>query len=249
MVERAARSPQPKMQHTSSTGHAPGTVVIPAASLARYAEFWMAIENLVVPYGTKLISVRGADIPYQLNEGVRQMHGDWVWFLGDDHTFEPDLLLKLLARQVDVVMPVVPRRDPPFVPVLMHGPLGDYMTRYSWTELPIEGLFTLPKGDSAGQAGALVRKDVLDKLGDPWFEGGKLTPGRLMEDMYFIKRLHDLDVTIHIDCDQIMPHIANITIRPIRHQGRWYAGYQAPSGPVVWDEPDFEYLPAGAKII
>lgn len=216
--------------------------------MARYAEFWMSLENVVVPYGTKLISVRGADIPYQLNEGVRQMIGEWVWFLGDDHTFEPDLLLKLLDRNVDVVMPIVPRRDPPFVPVLMHGPLGNHMARYSWTELPTSGMFQLPTIDSAGQAGALVRKPVLDRLGNPWFEGGKLTPGRLMEDMYFIKRLHDLEVPIWIDCDQIMPHIANVTITPIRHQGRWYAGYKSPYGPVVWDEPDFAYLPAGTKI-
>jgi len=235
------------MQHTSQTTHPKGTVVVPAASLARYAEFWMSLENVVVPYGTKLITVRGADIPYQLNEGVRGMIGEWVWFLGDDHTFSPDILLKLLDRMVDVVMPVVPRRDSPFVPVLMHGPLGDCMTRYSWTELPMTGLFQLPAGDSAGQAGALVRKHVLDQLEDPWFEGGKLTPGRLMEDMYFIKRLHDQGTPIWIDCDQIMPHIANITVTPIRHEGRWYAGYMGPCGPVVWDEPDFHYLPAGVK--
>ncbi len=237
------------MQHTSETGHAPGTVIVPAASLSRYADFWMSLEGLVVPYGTKLISARGADIPYQLNQGLRQMTGDWAWFLGDDHTFEPDLLLKLLDHRVDVVMPLVSRRDPPFVPVLMHGPLGDYMARYSWAELPVHGLFQLPVGDSAGQAGALVRKSVLDQLGDPWFEGGKLTPGRLMEDMYFIKRLHDLAIPVWVDCEQVMGHIANVNVKPIRHEGRWYAGYHAATGPVVWDEPDFQYLPAGAKIL
>jgi glycosyltransferase involved in cell wall biosynthesis len=235
------------MQHTSETGHAPGTVIIPAASLARYAEFWISVESLVVPYGTKLISVRGADIPYQLNESIRNMSGEWIFILGDDHTFDPDLLLKLLDRQADVVIPIVPRRDPPFVPVLMHGPIAPHMARYNWSELPISGTFQLPKWDSAGQAGAVIRKSVLDKLGDPWFEGGKLTPGRLMEDMYFIQRLHELDIPITIDCDQVMTHIANITVKPFRHEGRWYAGYHGPTGPVLWDEPDYNYLPAGVK--
>ena len=225
------------MQHLHDTGHPAGTVVVTAASLARYAEFWLSMESLKVPHGTRLVAARGADIPHQLNEGVRRMTGSWVWFLGDDHTFSPDLLLSLLSRNLDVVLPVVPRRDPPFVPCLMHGPLAEAMTRYAWTELPVTGLYKLPPGDSAGQAGALVRKPILDQLGDPWFEGGQLTKGRLMEDMYFIHRLHQLSIPLYIDCDQVMPHIANITITPQRYQGRWYAGHVTNRGPVLWDEP------------
>jgi hypothetical protein len=166
------------------------------------------------------------------------MTGGWVWILGDDHTFDADLLMNLLERELDFVLPVVPRRDSPFCPVLMHGPVGAKMRRYSWTELPVKGLLKLPKGDSAGQAGALVRKPVLDRLGDPWFEGGKLTPGRLMEDMYFVHRMHELDVDMYVDCDQVMPHIANVTITPQRHGGRWYAGHITARGPVLWDEPE-----------
>ncbi len=225
------------MQHIQSE-HKPGTVVVTAASLARYAEFWLAIEALQVPHGTRLVAARGADIPHQLNEGVRRMTGDWVWILGDDHTFEADLLLKLLDRNLDFVLPVVPRRDPPFVPVLMHGPVSPKMRRYSWKEIPTSGLFKIPKWDSAGQAGALVKKPILERLGDPWFEGGKLTPGRLMEDMYFVQRMHELDVDMYVDCDQVMPHIANITITPQRHGGRWYAGHITARGPVLWDEPE-----------
>lgn len=225
------------MQHVLSK-HAPGTVVVTAASLARYSEFWLSVEALQVPHGTRLIAARGADIPHQFNEGIRRMTGAWAWFLGDDHTFDPKLLLALLDRELDFVLPVVPRRDAPFVPVLMHGPVSPKMRRYSWSELPISGLFRIPVGDSAGQAGALVRKPVLDRLGDPWFEGGKLTPGRLMEDMYFVHRMHELGVPMFVDCDQVMPHIANITITPQRHNGRWYPGHITPQGPVLWDEPE-----------
>lgn len=236
------------MQYSSKTGHAPGTVIVPSAGLTRYPEFWMSLESVVAPHGTKLISLRGADIPHQFNEGIRQMTGEWVWFLGDDHTFDREILIRLLERQQDVVIPVVPRRDPPFVPVLMHGPISKYMTRYSWGDLPIKGLFQLPRYDSAGQAGALVRKPVLDQLGDPWFEGGQLTRGRMMEDMYFIQRLHEMDIPIYIDCEQVLSHIANIAVKPMVHEGRWYPGYIGPAGPVLWDEPDFSYLPAGATI-
>ena len=221
------------------TKHPPGTIVITAASLARYAEFWLSVEAVKTPPGSQIVACRGADIPFQLNEGVRHMTGAWAWSLGDGHTFTPDTLLKLLAREVDFVLPVVPRRDPPFWPVLMHGPLGAKMRRYTWKELPTSGLFKIPVGDSAGQAGALVKKHVLDTLGDPWFEGGKLTPGRLMEDKYFVHRLHQLGVTMYVDCEVVMPHIANIAITPQQHEGRWYAGHIMPGGyPMLWDEPE-----------
>ena len=225
------------MQHVASK-HPAGTVAFAAASLSRYTEFWMSLESLQVPTGTRLVASRGADIPHQLNEGVRNMAGEWVWFLGDDHTFPHDILFKLLDRQKDVVVPVIPRRDYPYVPVLMHGPLAHNMTRYTWKELPISGLYRLPKNDPAGQAGMLVRRPILGRLGDPWFEAGKLTKGRLMEDMYFIQRLHDLDIPIWVDCDQAMGHIANITLMPQRHDGRWYVGYVTNGRSVLWDEED-----------
>ena len=201
----------------------------------------MCVEALQVPHGTRLIATRGADFVYGFNQGIRKMGGEWVFILGDDHTFTPTVLMNLLDREVDLVMPVVPRRDSPFVPVLMHGPLTELMRRYSWQELPITGLFKLPVGDSAGQAGARIRKSVLDKLGDPWFEAGRLVPGRVNEDMYFIKRMHELGIDVMIDCDETMGHIANITVVPQRLNGRWYAGHVTPQGPVIWDEPEVLY--------
>ncbi len=210
-----------------------------AASLARYSEFWLSVESLQVPHGTRLIAARGADLVGGLNRGVRNMTGDWCWFLGDDHVFDAGLLLRLLDRNVDWVAPVVSRRDSPFVPVLLHGPIAKTMTRYSWLELPTKGLFTLPIGDGAGQAGALVRKPVLDALGDPWFEGGRLTPGMLQEDQYFVKRCQEIGIMVQIDCEEAMGHIANINVMPQRFQGRWYPGYVTEKGaPVLWDEPE-----------
>jgi hypothetical protein len=66
--------------------------------------------------------------------------------------------------------------------------------------------------------------------------------------MYFIQRLHEMDIPIWIDCDRVMSHIANIAVKPMVHEGRWYPGYVGPAGPVLWDEPDFNYMPAGAVV-
>jgi hypothetical protein len=78
---------------------------------------------------------------------------------------------------------------------------------------------------------------VLEQIGDPYFEAGKLTPGRLMEDMYFVQRLHDLGVPIWVDCEQAMTHIANLAITPTRHNGRWYPALPSKRGPMILDDP------------
>ena len=41
--------------------------------------------------------------------------------------------------------------------------------------------------------------------------------------------------SIFVDCEQTLPHIANITIKPRVHEGRWYVGYDSKTGPVLWD--------------
>jgi len=235
------------MQHVTSQ-HPIGTVMFATASLSRYTEFWMSLEALQVPSGSRLVASRGADIPHQLNEGVRNMAGEWVFILGDDHTFDHDILLKLLDRNVDVVQPVISRRDSPFAPILLHGPLAPMMKRYQWTELPTSGLFRLPKNDPTGQAGMLVRRPILGRIGDPWFEAGQLTPGRLMEDMFFIQKLHDMDVPVFVDCDLAMGHVANISILPQKYNGRWYAGYRHKGKSVLWDEPPMEELPRNVTV-
>jgi hypothetical protein len=218
-----------------------GSIVISLPTMTRYSEFWLSLEALQVPDGTYLATSIGADIPRQLNEAIRRStEAKWFWILGDDHTFDPGMLLRLLDRALDVVVPIVPHRRVPFGPVLMHGPYSDDgMTPYQYKDLPIEGLYKLPKGDVVGTAGMLVRRHVMDKIGDPWFEGGQLHKGELQEDVYFVHRLHELGIPIHIDCDELMGHMAQIEIRPQRRDDRLYPTFAGtPTSP--WVALDFE---------
>lgn len=214
------------MQQVRDTGHEPGTIVLAAHFAGRYHEFWLSMNNLLVPHGTKLNLAVSCDIAFNFNNGTRARlaNGTWVWFMGDDHTFEPDLLLKLLDHGKDVVQPLVPTKVAPFRPCLMHGPYRKGMPVYTWDEIPGGGLWALPKTDFTGQAGLLVREPVLTALKDPWFSPGQLEPDRVMEDMYFCKSLHEAGYTIWIDCDQVMGHKADIESKPVRIDGRWVPG-------------------------
>lgn len=198
------------MQPVTDTGHAPGSIIVAAGTQPRFYEFALAMERLIVPRGTVFMLERSCDIAQNFNKGVRKMQGEWAWFMGDDHDFAPDTLLRLLDHNVDVVIPPTLCKVMPFLPCVMHGngnmKWDEEMIIYSWEELSKSGLLALPRGDFIGQAGMLVRKPVLDRVGDPWFKAGFLDPGRLQEDMTFCMQLQELGYTIWIDCDQVLDH-------------------------------------------
>jgi hypothetical protein len=217
------------MIHIPNTGFPAGSILVAAGTQPRFYEFQMALEGLQVPAGTNLHIERSCDITQNFNNGVKTIKGDWAWFLGDDHKFEPDTLLKFLRYNVDVVVPITPCKIAPWLPCMMHGPTNpevdgfwhEDMLLYDWDELSTPGLLALPKGDFIGQAGMLVKKSVLDKLGYPWFKCGQLDKGRLQEDMMFCHELQELGYTVYVDRDTILDHYFIIGVTAKRHKNKY----------------------------
>jgi hypothetical protein len=115
---------------------------------------------------------------------------------------------------VNVVLPAVPLRMPPFFPVVYHGPYGKG-SQYQWKELPIqEELFALPEGDLCGTAGLLVRKHVLKALKPPPFRVGEFALDRMNEDFSFITAIQNAGFTVHVDTMQSMGHTSTATVCP-----------------------------------
>lgn len=229
------------MKYLADSGHEKGTVIVAAATQPRYYEFSLALDALVTPVDSKLNIIRSCDITQNFNDGIKKMIGDWAWFLGDDHSFEPGLLMHLLNHKVDVVVPITPCKSPPWFPCVMHGlPDGkgggywdEKMPLYHWDELSGNGLLALPYGDFIGQAGMLVRKHVLDKIGYPWFKAGQIDPGRLQEDLTFCKELQTLGYTVWVDQDIIFDHYYMNCITARRHLGKWAPALKSGQGDVV----------------
>lgn len=226
------------MQQRRNTDYPPGTVALASGMQPRYYEFEDSLDKLQVPEGTVFNRRRSCDIVFNFNNAVRKMQGDWCWFLGDDHAFAPDILFKFLDYNVDVVVPIAPCKVFPFAPCVIHAPedgsiYNEDMPLYTWEELSGHGLFALPKGDFIGQAGMLVKKKVLDAIGDPWFKGGKINPGRMAEDLWFCHEIQELGFTVWIDQDTIFDHWFPVGITAKRHEGEWVPAIRSGAGTIV----------------
>jgi GT2 family glycosyltransferase len=199
------------MREIKNTGFPAGTVAIPSGLLPRHWEFIEALNVLEAPEGTITYRESSCDIAHNCNRCIQEMRGDWIFFLDDDQVFEPDVLMRLLARaygcnsQIDLAMPLNIIKMPPYRPMIFHN-ISKLGACYRWEEIP-RGLFPLPEGDMVGRAGMLIKRNVLDSIGFPWFESGQIFSGLSQEDTHFALKVQQHGYTIWIDTDQILDHL------------------------------------------
>lgn len=198
-----------------------GTVGLCCHETARYTRFWNSFMALQMP-PVKIIVKLGVDIAKMRNEIIRDMEGDWVFFMDDDHTFAPDLLQKLLARNVDVIQPLCLKRYAPFGPVHMGLQVPDSEAHWQFA-LTKDDPKTIKPVTIVGAAGMLVKKKVLKAVGDPWFEIGKIEKDGLGEDIAFCRKVNAKGFQIYTDLENIMGHINIGVVTPTRDpDGTWW---------------------------
>lgn len=213
----------------------PGTIAIPCGELGRYSAFSYSMACLQYPPGTTIAMMQSLSIPRNLNMIIRDAlakpETEWVWLQADDHVFEADTLHRLLEREVDVLVPLILRRRPPFAPVLFKSERvnADGITEYepfAYDELPREGLLEV---HSAGTGGMLVRRRVLEAIGDPWFE---FKQGELLsEDVDFCRKIRAAGFRIHADMEVRMGHVGNFLVWPKLDDSGWGIQFQMGEGP------------------
>jgi len=205
------------------------------AEIGRFAAFTMALCGTQQPPGCHLSIMASASVTENLNSSIRTMpdESEWMWILGDDHTWANDCLMQMLyilddADHVDILVPLVLKRNPPFQPVVFHRddslmdprlPGSENMPTfrpYHWDELPASGLFEI---DACGSAGMLVRRRVLDAMEEPWFRstGGVI----LNEDVTFCLAARELGFHIYATADICMGHLGIFNVQLHQHEGRW----------------------------
>lgn len=205
--------------------HPKGLIGIVSGNMGRYREFDGCLHSTLAPPGTRIGWRIGVDPTYNLNQLARDLREgeEWLWILGDDHVWTPDLLLRLLERNVDAVAPHCLRRAYPFWHVLHHGKEKGFARANldcleGWSGCQEITSLTV------GNAGMLIRKRVFDGMKDPWFECGHTHPEVMGSDLYFCDKLADAGFKLYLDLDNPIGHIVHMAVWPKRYDdGIWGA--------------------------
>lgn len=203
--------------------HPPGSIIIAAGEFLRHGAFVNSLLQTKHPAGTSILIKQSVAVVENLNDCIRKMTGDWIWIQADDQSWKPTALISLLDRGVDVVVPLILKRSPPYHPVAFkHYDPEQGFFPFALTELPTTGLVELA---AAGSGGMLIRKHVLDAVGGkagPWFTYG--SGETLNEDLRFCLRVIEAGFKIHLDVEVQMGHRASYTVEPTLTGDHWDVG-------------------------
>jgi len=206
--------------------HPPGTIVIPVADLMRYSEFFIDYSQLLasggLPKGSGVQIRRSGSVVENINMSLAEMppEHEWAWIMGDDHRFDPSILVRLLEHPYDVVVPLGVKRTPPFS-LGIFKEAGEFIDErlgrtypgylpYNLDEVPDHPFQVV----AAGSGGMLIRRHVLTALGYPYFESSDGV--YLNEDLEFCRRIRALGFEVWCDPNNMLGHIGSIGIWPHR---------------------------------
>jgi glycosyltransferase involved in cell wall biosynthesis len=141
---------------------------------------------------------------------IDKMKGDYLLFIDSDIVPPIDVIPRLLEHGKDVVTGLYFTKNDPFYPVIFKK--SDAEGRYD-TKVFYEK-DKLIEVDSAGLGCALIKREVLDKIGAPWF---KFTTGwgketRESEDHYFFRRCREEGYKIYCDTTIKCGHIGKLKV-------------------------------------
>lgn len=198
-----------------------GTIVIPSGEQPRFHAFTVSLMKLLEYTPATVRWNAGPDIAFNCNDAIRRRVGEWVWIIGDDHTFAPNVIEHLWNGGFDVVVPLVLQRSHPHRTVL-------YNADGSPCEFDPTSRKPFPVG-LAGSAGMLVREHVLTAIGDPWFRIAGTE--RQSEDIGFCQAVARAGFRIYCDPDVALGHIATVEVWPDRNveTGTLRVAYRQPN--------------------
>lgn len=185
-----------------------GTVALPLSmspGTIAYLGRWMMpfffaadIIGLKRPDYSAIVAVEGSNPAMGRNRAVRRMldmpDHRWLLFVDDDMRFQEEDLRRLLLHDVPIVSALCSSRRRP------HGPVASPIT--------LEQIKSgeLVEVERTGCAFLLIKREVFEALGDPYFRIGQLDPELLQEDEDFCIRARAKGFPILIDTSLQVGH-------------------------------------------
>ncbi len=198
----------------------PVVIALASGFLGRYREFDVDLHHLIVPPGSDVCLGLGVNVNYSFNQGIRTMLKNpdfkYVWFIGDDHVFAPNIIYEMLQRDVDILFPLVLKRSVPFQTVISTSADTGYKNVTLEDIEDWNGLLDITCLN-VGNAGLLVKRHVFEKIPEPWFECGKTHPEMGGGDLYLCEKFRMYGFKMHLDTEIRLGHITHCFFYPTRN--------------------------------
>lgn len=204
-----------------SSNYPPGMVLVPTGEISRYTKFHAHLSDLEVPIGSVTCWKSSPLVKKNIDAGFMDFRNNpvlqWVWIIGDDNTFLPDIVLKLLAREKPCVVPLCFNRIPPIGTTLCRQDSGKP------TVLTAEaGLYKLSPTETCGDAGMLISRAAVEASGPPWQDEPYCGTWNV-EDQRFVRKLQEREIEVYYDFDNALGHITPVELVPYKGptSGQW----------------------------
>jgi hypothetical protein len=216
------------------TGKVSGTIGIVCSDQARYSHFTSRLVALAQCYPSVKFHMNiGNQLTHARNKVMEKAEGEWLWFMDDDHTFQPQVLQNLLDRNLPIVGPLyVQRRMPPQPVARIKMEDGQWVAPNLWLVPP--GIYEV---NGTGTAGMLIRRRVWEAIAAkpelmPWFRVGTVQPDLISEDLAFCESAEKCGYSTFIDTTQILGHCSNTILLPQWVNDKWVMELQFPHGSI-----------------
>lgn len=198
-----------------------GMIGVPCSDTARYTAFADSLSNLSKPPDTEIkfaVSTWRQRGRNQLVRWMMEADAEWLLMIDDDHVFAPDLLDRLLSHEKDIVAALCLRRDEPYDPFCFSEKLRE--TVYKTINLHAHPADALLRVRAVGTGAMLVRRNVFEVLGDPYFTIAEESG----EDMRFCDAATEAGFEIYCDLGARIGHMTTAVVWPVSTPD-WKVGF------------------------
>ena len=184
--------------------------------------FYDCFYGLNLPEGSIRIRAKSGSVPQNLNALVDEAikyECTHLFIVEDDSMFAPDVVMRLLSHDKDVVTGLCLQRNPPFRPYIYDG--FDEKTGMIWRALHDDDK-GLIKVTATGMGGILIKMSVIAKLERPFFYSTYIGEKEWGQDILFAASLHKAGVEIYCDLDATIWHATHCSLGTEYVDGKWW---------------------------
>lgn len=199
----------------------------------RKAEFMPYFLGIDKPPGTLVTTVHGqspANARNVIIEQALENNCTHALFLDDDMGYPPDVLIRLLQHDVDVVTALYLMRDYPHFPVAFDMAFDNGYNKFAYLTGNVQGVIPIT---NCGLGCVLIKTEVFKAMEKPWVRLGELIPDGWCDDVGFFNRVRAAGFKLYCDTDLRVGHMAQHMLWPTKLNGQWFTEYRHLKGNVL----------------